>query len=192
MPKPRDEFTAYPHHAGEFRDKHLMIRVVLGDITQIKADVIVNAANSNLLGGGGVDGAIHRAAGPELLKECQEIRKNIYPNGLPIGQAVATKRYNLHTKIIVHTVGPKYYSQDINLLKNCYLNSLKIAEENNCSSIAFPAISTGAYGVPIEKSAEIVSGILKSFKSKNIEEIILVLHTKEDFEVYQKTFQNLQ
>ncbi len=165
-----------------------MINILLGDITQVKADAIVNAANSGMLGGGGVDGAIREAAGKSLQEECIRLRKEEIPDGLKTGEAIQTKAYNLPAKIIIHTVGPKYYSEDINLLKNCYTNCLKLAEENNCESIAFPAISTGAYGCPIEKSAKIVKEVLNKYDFKVITEIKLVLFTKEDFGVYNKIF----
>jgi O-acetyl-ADP-ribose deacetylase (regulator of RNase III) len=161
------------------------ITIIQGDITKIKADAIVNAANKTLLGCGGVDGAIHRTAGKELFKECLQIRKEKYPNGLPIGEAVATKAYNLPAKIIIHTVGPRYSSENLNLLKNCYINSLKIAEENKCKTIAFPSISTGAYGAPIEKTVKIVKEVLNNYNSKIIKEVILVLYCEEDYKIYK-------
>ena len=166
----------------------MKISIVKGDITKIKVDAIVNAANSGMLGGGGVDGAIRRAAGLGLQDECVKLRKETIPNGLETGKAIVTKAYNLPAKIIIHTVGPRYYSGNINLLKDCYINSLKLAEENNCESIVFPAISTGAYGCPIEKSAEIVKEILVNYQSNVIKEIILVLFDEEDFKIYHKTF----
>ena len=165
----------------------MKISIIKGDITKIKADAIVNAAGVGFgtMVGGGVTGAIRMAAGPELLKECAELSKK-YPNGIPTGEATFTKAYNLPVKIIIHTVGPRYYSDSIDKLKNCYVNSLKIAEENNCKSISFPAISTGAYGCPIEKSAQIVKEILDDYKSDIIEEVILVLFRNIDFEIYNK------
>lgn len=166
----------------------MKITIFQGDITKIKADAIVNAAHPTLMGGGGVDGAIHRTAGNELIKECIELRKDKLPNGLPTGEAVATNAYNLPAKIIIHTVGPRYYSNDLDLLKNCYINSLKIAEENNCKTIAFPSISTGAYGAPIEQTVKIVKDILDNYKSDVIEEVILVLFSEKDLEVYNKSF----
>src|SRR3989338_8414717 len=104
--------------------------VVLDDITKIQVDAIVNSANRTLMGGLGVDGAIHKAAGPKLLEECKRIRHEKYPKGLPTGEAVTTQAYNLPAKIIIHTVGPKNHFEDISLLRNCYINSLKLAEEN--------------------------------------------------------------
>jgi len=168
------------------------IQLILGDITKIKADAIVNAAGvgfGNAIGGG-VAGAIRRAAGDGLVKECQQLTKEKYPNGLPTGEAVVTKAYNLPAKFIIHTVGPRYYKEDISLLKKCYLDCLKLAEENKCASIAFPAISTGAYGCPIEKSAEIVKEVLNNFKSEIVQEIKLVLYGQENFEVYSKIISN--
>lgn len=166
----------------------MRISIVQGDITTIAADAIVNAANPNLMGGSGVDGAIHKAAGPELDTACREIIDKSYPHGLTVGAAVATRAYNLPARIIIHTVGPIYGRQDINLLMSCYRNSLRLAEENRCRTIAFPAISTGAYGVPMKRSAEIVKRILQFFKSELIEEIILVLYSKGDYETYKEVF----
>jgi O-acetyl-ADP-ribose deacetylase (regulator of RNase III) len=162
----------------------MKISILQGDLTKVKADAIVNAAHHTLMGGGGVDGAIHKNAGSELIEECIKLRNDKLPNGLRTGEAVATKAYNLPAKIIIHTVGPRYYSDNLDLLKNCYINSLKLAEDNGCKSIAFPAIATGAYGTPIEKSAEIVKEVLDNYKSNIIKEVILVLFDKEDFEVY--------
>ena len=170
------------------------ITIIKSDITQVHADAIVNAAGVGFgtMIGSGVTGAIRMAAGPELLKECTELRIKKYPNGIPTGEAIFTKAYNLektnNVKIIIHTVGPRYYSGDINLLKNCYINSLRLAEENDCKTIAFPAISTGAFGCPIEKSAQIVKDVLENypFKPEIIEEIILVLFKQEDFNIYKK------
>jgi len=169
----------------------MKITILKGDITKVKADAIVNAANSGMLGGGGVDGAIRRAAGPGLQEECVKLRKDTIPNGLETGKTIITKAYNLPAKIIIHTVGPRYYSGNIDLLKECYSNCLKLAKENKCESIAFPAISTGAYGCPIEKSAEIVSEVLDNFKSEIIKEIILVLFDENDFNVYAEKIKDL-
>jgi len=164
------------------------ITLIKGDITQVKADAIVNAANSGMLEGGGVDGAIRDAAGESLLEECIKLRKEKIPDGLKTGEAIQTKAYDLPAKIIIHTVGPKYYSDDINLLKNCYINCLKLAEENDCGSIAFPAISTGAYGCPIEKSSKIVKEVLSDYIPSSVKEVILVLYNQEDYEVYNREF----
>jgi O-acetyl-ADP-ribose deacetylase (regulator of RNase III) len=164
----------------------MKIIILKGDITKVKADAIVNAAHHTLMGGGGVDGAIHRTAGSELIEECIQLRKDKLPDGLKTGEAVVTKAYNLPAKIIIHTVGPRFYSDNLDLLKNCYINSLKLAEDNACKTIAFPAIATGAYGTPIEKSAEIVKDVLDNYKSNIIKEVILVLYSDEYFNVYNR------
>ncbi len=167
----------------------MKISIIQGDITKIKVDAIVNAANSGMLMGGGVDGAIRRAAGKSLQEECVKLRREKIPEGLKTGEAILTKAYNLTAKIIIHTVGPRCYSQDINLLEKCYVNCLRLAEENNCETIAFPAISTGAYGCSIEKSAEIVKRVLNNYKSKGIREVRLVLFSEDDFGVYERVFE---
>lgn len=166
----------------------MKISIVLGDITKLHVDAIVNAANSTLLGGGGVDGAIHSAAGPGLLAECRRIRLDRYPGGLPTGRAVITGGYRLPAKHVIHTVGPIYDKDDVSLLADCYRNSLALAEENRCRSIAFPSVSTGIYGVPIRKAAAIVHRILGAYRPSCLQEVILVLHSKEDYETYRKEF----
>jgi O-acetyl-ADP-ribose deacetylase (regulator of RNase III) len=162
-----------------------MIDLILGDITKIKADAIVNAANETLLGGGGVDGAIHKAAGPLLLQECKTLG-GAYP-----GDAKITHGYNLPAKWVIHTVGPRYKGkkEDEEILKRCYENSLCIARSYHLYSIAFPSISTGAFGYPIEKAAPIAINTVKEFLEKRDYlgmRVIFVLHSKRDFEVYKK------
>lgn len=136
------------------------VKVVVGDITEQTVDAIVNAANSTLLGGGGVDGAIHRAGGGEILEACREIRRAQFPKGLPTGEAVITTAGRLAARFVIHTVGPVYgrhAGREAELLANCYQNSLRLAIENNLQSIAFPAISTGAYGYPKHEAAAVAS-----------------------------------
>jgi O-acetyl-ADP-ribose deacetylase (regulator of RNase III) len=165
------------------------VLVVVGDITQQDVDAIVNAANSTLLGGGGVDGAIHRAGGPQILKECQEIRKTLYPNGLPTGQAVITTGGNLPAKYVIHTVGPIYgrdTQRQAELLADCYKNSLFLARQHHISTIAFPSISTGAFGYPKSEAATIASLTIREFLATDseIEQVRLVFFQQKDARVF--------
>ncbi|MCM8791270.1 MAG: O-acetyl-ADP-ribose deacetylase [Candidatus Omnitrophica bacterium] len=163
-----------------------MIEFIKGDITKVKVDAIVNAANTTLLGGGGVDGATHRAAGPGLLEECKRL------GGCPTGQAKITAGYNLPARYVIHTVGPVWHggrSGEEGLLESCYRNSLELAAKNGLRTIAFPSISTGAYRFPIEKAAEIAIKTVKTFLRQNpgvFEKIIFVLFSDYDLEVYKK------
>ncbi len=173
--------------------KYLNDQVIasVGDITEQKADAIVNAANSSLMGGGGVDGAIHRKGGPGILEECRNIRKNLYPDGLPAGKAAATTAGLLPAKWVIHAVGPVWHDGSQNedeLLRNSYFNSLKEAVRLNCKSIAFPAISTGIYGFPAERAAGIVSETLKNFISENKTELIihLIFFAQKDYDIFIK------
>lgn len=156
-----------------------------GDITLLKVDVIVNAANSSLLGGGGVDGAIHRAAGPGLLAECRTL------GGCPAGEAKVTSGYNLLAKFVIHTVGPVWHGGNDNepfLLKSCYRNSLTIAENLKVRTLAFPNISTGVYRFPKQLAAEIAIGEVRKFiqKSEFLEEIIFVTFDNENYSIYSE------
>ncbi|MBN2348202.1 MAG: O-acetyl-ADP-ribose deacetylase [Bacteroidales bacterium] len=161
------------------------IEIHKGDITTLKVDAIVNAANSTLLGGGGVDGAIHRAAGPQLLEECCTL------GGCPAGEAKITKAYNLPASFVIHTAGPVWHGGNNNeeqLLKNCYSNSLKVAEENKITSIAFPNISTGVYRFPKEKAARIAIETVRSFLDKNssyIKKVIFVVFDEDNDSIYK-------
>lgn len=170
------------------------VRVVTGDLTTQDVTAIVNAANSTLLGGGGVDGAIHRAGGPQILDECKQIRETTYPNGLPTGEAVITTGGNLPAQYVVHTVGPIYgrnAAREAELLAACYQNSLRLARQYAVSSIAFPSISTGAYGYPKPEAAAIASQAINDFLNADnqIREVRLVFFQPADarlFLDYQK------
>jgi O-acetyl-ADP-ribose deacetylase len=167
------------------------VLVKVGDITKEAVDAIVNAANSTLLGGGGVDGAIHRAGGPEILKECQEIRRTKYPDGLPTGEAVITTAGRMAAKHVIHTVGPVYGrggEEKARLLAACYHNSLRLAAEKGLKTIAFPAISTGVYGYPLDEAAKVASESIEKFiaTGSSIEEVRLVFFSQSDAAVFMK------
>ncbi|MCO4845510.1 MAG: O-acetyl-ADP-ribose deacetylase [Sulfurovum sp.] len=166
------------------------IRIKTGDITQENVCAIVNAANSSLLGGGGVDGAIHGAGGSEILEACKKIRKEQYPDGLPTGEAVATNAGNLPAKYVIHTVGPIYHQCGegcAELLRSCYVNALQIAVDLGCKDIAFPAISTGIYGYPKEESARIAYDAANVFlDDKNDLKVTFIFHSTEDKSLFLK------
>ena len=167
------------------------IRIVQGDITEQNTDAIVNAANSSLMGGGGVDGAIHRKGGPKILEECKRIRENTWPDGLPTGKAVITTGGNLKARYVIHTVGPVWHGGkhgERELLAEAYKNSLKLAVSKGLKTIAFPFISTGAYSYPIEKASKIALKTVQEFleKEDNLNEVLLVLFSKHDLEIYEK------
>ncbi|NJL44417.1 MAG: O-acetyl-ADP-ribose deacetylase [Nitrosarchaeum sp.] len=165
------------------------IDIIRGDITTITADAIVNAANTSLMGGGGVDGAIHEAAGPALLEACKTLRREEYPQGLPVGKAAATPAYKLPARIIIHTVAPRNGVDDLSLLSKCYLNALRIADSKHCTSIAFPALGTGAFGIPISFSAKAIKRVLTVYKPLTLKRIILVLATMGDYSIYKHTLE---
>jgi O-acetyl-ADP-ribose deacetylase (regulator of RNase III) len=165
------------------------VQVVVGDITRQDVEAVVNAANSSLLGGGGVDGAIHGAGGPEILAECREIRRTRFPEGLPPGEAVITTGGKLAALYVIHTVGPIYgehRGKEAELLANCYHNSLTLAVEKNLTSVAFPAISTGVYGYPREEAAEVASLTIENFllTDRQLKEVRLVFFQARDAEVF--------
>ncbi len=164
----------------------MSIKAVKADITKLQTDAIVNAANNTLLGGGGVDGAIHRAAGPQLLAECRTL------NGCETGQARITKGYNLPAKYVIHTVGPVWYGGEQGepqLLADAYRNSLKLAAEHNLKSVAFPAISTGVYGYPKEEAAHIAIDTIREFLKGYDMEVILTAFSDGDLKRYERILQ---
>lgn len=168
-----------------------MIRVVKGDITEQDTDAIVNAANSTLMGGGGVDGAIHRRGGPKILEECKEIRRTEWPHGLPTGRAVITGGGTLKARCVIHTVGPIWRggrAGEAELLASCYRNSLGLARSKGLKSIAFPSISTGAYGYPIEEAHEVALRTAINFleRENRLKEVGFVLFSTRDLEIYER------
>lgn len=165
----------------------MKIELTKGDITKIKSDAIVNAANSSLLGGGGVDGAIHRAGGDAILEECRKIRNR--QGKCKTGEAVVTTAGNLPAKYVIHTVGPVWNNneeKESQLLANCYRNSLKLAESLEVKTIAFPNISTGVYRFPKELAGKIAVDEVKNFKSDIIEKVIFVCFDDENEKIYKK------
>jgi O-acetyl-ADP-ribose deacetylase len=165
--------------------------VKVGDITKEDVDAVVNAANGSLMGGGGVDGAIHRAGGPEILKECKEIRRVQYPDGLPTGQAVITTAGMMTAKYVIHTVGPVYErggKDKAELLAACYRNSMKLAAEKGLKTMAFPAISTGIYGYPLEEAAKVSSAAIENFlgTDKSVQEVRMVFFSPNDADIFLK------
>lgn len=165
----------------------MKINILKGDITKIKADAIVNAANTSLLGGGGVDGAIHRAGGPAILEDCRKIRNR--QGGCKVGEAAITTAGNLDAEFVIHTVGPRWISGKSNeeeKLKNCYLSCLQLAEASEVEHIAFPCISTGIYKFPKELAAPIAINAIRNHQSKFVIEVTFVCFDDESFELYIK------
>ncbi|HEY0538979.1 MAG TPA: O-acetyl-ADP-ribose deacetylase [Actinoallomurus sp.] len=158
----------------------MRITLVQGDITEQEVDVVVNAANSSLLGGGGVDGAIHRRGGPEILEECRRLRASRYGKGLPTGQAVATTAGRLPARWVIHTVGPVYAKSEdrSELLASCYRESLRVATELGATTVAFPAVSAGIYGWPLDDAARIAVGTVRDTAAP-VEEARFVLFSAE-------------
>lgn len=167
-----------------------MIHLVMGDITEQATDAIVNAANSSLMGGGGVDGAIHRTGGRQILEECKLIRRSL-PDGLPTGDAVVTTGGLLKAKKVIHTVGPIWSGgndEEPELLARAYRNSLALALKMGIKTISFPSISTGAYGYPVENASRVALRTIVDFLGENagIEEVRFVLHSRNDLRVYEE------
>src|SRR5574341_375360 len=174
---------------GRFLNGRVVVKV--GDITKEDVEAIVNAANSSLMGGGGVDGAIHRAGGPEILRECKEIRATQYPDGLPTGEAVITTAGKMAARHVIHTVGPVYGrggKDKAEQLAACYCNSLSLAAKKGLKAVAFPAISTGVYGYPLEEAARVSSQAIEKFlgSDSSIREVRLVFFSRSDAEIFLK------
>jgi O-acetyl-ADP-ribose deacetylase (regulator of RNase III) len=164
--------------------------IIHGDLTDQDADAIVNAANSSLLGGGGVDGAIHRRGGPEILAECKELRRTRYPEGLPTGQAVATTAGRLPARWVIHTVGPVFSrSEDRSaLLASCHVESLRVADELGARTVAFPAISTGVYGYPLKLAAPVAIEGVRSTETR-VEEVRFILFSREAYDAFDRALE---
>lgn len=175
----------------EFTVNNTVIRILKGDITQQDTEAIVNAANSGLMGGGGVDGAIHRAGGPQILEECKQIVSR--QGRCPTGKAVITGGGRLKARYVIHAVGPVWRggkAGEDELLRQAYLSSMELASEHGIGSISFPAISTGAYGFPRERAARIaISTVLEYVKSKPFSEIRFILFSDEDLNIYEQAWQ---
>jgi O-acetyl-ADP-ribose deacetylase (regulator of RNase III) len=176
---------------AEFQVGNARVRLVLGDITIMETDAVVNAANSSLMGGGGVDGAIHRRGGPQILEECRRLRAEKWPGGLPTGKAVVTSGGNLKAKYVIHTVGPVWRRGDQKepeLLAEAYCNSLSQAVSKGVTTISFPSISTGAYGYPIKKACRIALSAVKEFleKEDKLGTVVFVLFTQNDLAIYKE------
>jgi O-acetyl-ADP-ribose deacetylase (regulator of RNase III) len=166
-----------------------MPRIVLvqGDLTEQEVDAIVNAANPSLMGGGGVDGAIHRRGGPAILEECRRIRATRYPDGLPTGEAVATTAGDLPARWVIHTVGPVYSKREDRsaLLAACHRNALRVADELGARTVAFPAISTGVYGYPLEAAAPVAIRAVREADTR-VEEVRFVLFDRSAHEAFER------
>jgi len=173
----------------EFRVGKATVRLVKGDITEIDTDAIVNAANSSLMGGGGVDGAIHIKGGSKILEECKKIRAVDWPEGLPTGRAVMTSAGNLKARYVIHTVGPIWYGgnrREPELLGQAYQNSLRMAVSKGLKTVAFPSISTGAYGYPVADASRVALKAVKNFleKEDKLNEAVFVLFSDYDLKIY--------
>jgi O-acetyl-ADP-ribose deacetylase (regulator of RNase III) len=163
------------------------IALLEGDITEQEVDAVVNAANSTLMGGGGVDGAIHRKGGPTVLEECKQLRATDWPDGLPTGRAAATTGGNLPARWVIHTVGPVYAKSEdrSHLLASCHTESLRVADELGARTVAFPAISTGIYGYPLDEAAPVAIGAVRDAKT-DVEEVRFVLFGRDAYEAFER------
>jgi len=173
------------------RKRHPLIGLAVGDITRQRVDVVVNAAKSSLLGGSGVDGAIHAAGGPAILAACQAIRDTRYPDGLPVGQAVATNAGRMHASAVVHTVGPHYsLSEDRSAqLRACYTSSLAVADRLKAVSVAFPLISSGVYGWPVKDAIEQALAAIASGRYRHVRAVTLVLFDERTYNMALNAYQ---
>jgi O-acetyl-ADP-ribose deacetylase len=165
------------------------VSIVIGDITRQEVDAIVNAANSSLMGGAGVDGAIHRVGGSAIIEACRKIRRTTYPDGLPTGEAVVTTAGELQAQYVIHTVGPifgQHQGREAELLAACYQNCLSLAAQNTLTSIAFPAISTGAFGYPLDEASQVSSAAIARFLADDstLQQIRLVFFQPQDAETF--------
>ena len=172
------------------------LSLIQGDITEQETDALVNAANSSLMGGGGVDGAIHRAGGPTILEECKRIRAEM-EHPLPTGQAVITSGGNLKARYVIHTVGPIWRggnARETELLASAYRQSLKLAVQHNLTSVSFPSISTGAYGYPVEEASRVALEAVIDFLKREIslQVVVFVLYDKYTYETYRRTLESLR
>jgi O-acetyl-ADP-ribose deacetylase (regulator of RNase III) len=177
---------------GSMRQSAPTVTLVRGDITEQHADAIVNAANSSLLGGGGVDGAIHRRGGPEILAECRALRASHYGKGLPTGQAVATTAGRLDAEHVIHTVGPVHSASEDRsaLLASCYRESLRVAADLGARTVAFPAISTGVYGWPMDDGARIAVRTVREAAVAPVEEVRFVLFDDSAYAAFESALQS--
>lgn len=176
---------------GDFQIGRAKICVVQGDMTETEVDAVANAANPTLMGGGGVDGAIHRKGGPSILEECKRIRDKEWPDGLPTGKAVMTSGGRLKARYVIHTVGPVWRGGrqgEPELLAEAYRNSLRLTVSRGLKTIAFPSISTGAYGYPIEKASQIAITTVKEFlkKEDKLDKVVFVLLKTHDLDIYRE------
>jgi len=167
-----------------------VIDLEVGDITKRRSDVIVNAAKQSLLGGGGVDGAIHKAGGPAILAQCRAIRDTLYPDGLPVGEAVPTRGGRLPARYVVHTVGPVYSTKEDRSaqLRSAYTSSLKVADQLHARTVAFPLISSGVYGWPVKDAIEQALKAISSRRYRHVQRVTLVLFDRDTFDLAQTVY----